>query len=276
MVFKKTALSLGVMSALLCGSAYAELINIMSYNTRHSEQHDGVVSVTSIADKIVREKADIILLQEVDNKTQRTGMVDQTAEIARLSGMKYYKFGSFFDYDGGQYGMAIISRYPIDASYNIPLAPGPEPRTSLNATVNINGKKLEVAGVHLYRDLKERTAQAQGIIDYFKDNKNPLFVAGDFNTTFVNSKPTKVEETTIDHSNDSELIKLLTANWTHLEKRGDKTSFPSGFMWDDDGEGNVEIDHAFVKNISLNAIKDHYLVEGIVSDHKPLITVIDF
>jgi endonuclease/exonuclease/phosphatase family metal-dependent hydrolase len=276
MTLRKTVLSLGLLSALVCGSANAELVNIMSYNTHHSEQHDGTISVASIADKIIREKADIVLLQEVDNKTKRTGMVDQTAEIARLAGLKYHKFGSFFDYDGGQYGMAIISRYPITASHNIPLAPGPEPRTSLNVTVDINGKTLELAGIHFYRDLPERTAQAQGVIDYFKDNKHAQFIAGDFNTTFINSKPTKVEKSTIDHSNDAVLMKTLTERWTHLAKRGDKTSFPSGVMWDDDGEGNVEIDHVFVNNIEPAQVKDHYLVEGIVSDHKPLMTVIDF
>lgn len=47
-------------------------------------------------------------------------------------------------------------------------------------------------------------------------------------------------------------------------------------MWDDDGEGQVEIDHTFIKNLDINSVKAHYLIKGIVSDHRPLITEISW
>lgn len=256
--------------------ANADSIRIMSFNTHHSEQHDGTISIASIADKIITEGADVIVLQEVDNKTKRTNNVDQLAEIAKLANLNYYKFGSFFDYDGGQYGMGIISRFPIIDSYNIPLPEGPEPRTALMTTININGKKLNVVGVHLYRSLEERTLQAKAIIEYVDSSTLPLVVTGDFNTTPTNSSPTKFVDSTIDHGKDTTLIQYITSHWTRLEKIGNKVSFPSGNMWDDDGEGQVEIDHTFIKNLDINSIKAHYLIKGIVSDHRALITEISW
>lgn len=276
MFIKSIFVTFIVLLECISNIASAELIKIMSFNIHHSEQHDGTISTASIADKIITERADIIVLQEVDDKTKRTNNVDQLAQIAKLANLKYYKFGAFFDYDGGQYGMGIISRYPIIDSYNIPLPDGPEPRTSLMTTVNINGKKLNVIGVHLYRSLEERILQAQAIVDYVKSSTLPLIVTGDFNTTPTNSSPTKYVNSTIDHGKDNTLMQYLTSHWTRLEKIGNKVSFPSGNMWDDDGEGQVEIDHTFIKNLDINSVKAHYLIKGIVSDHRPLITEISW
>jgi endonuclease/exonuclease/phosphatase family metal-dependent hydrolase len=42
--------------------------------------------------------ADIVGLQEVDNRTTRSGSVDQTAELARMCGYPYYAYGKQFDF----------------------------------------------------------------------------------------------------------------------------------------------------------------------------------
>ena len=48
----------------------------------------------------------------VDLATSRSSGVDQAAELARLTGMKHV-YGAAMDYAGGQYGEAILSRWPI-------------------------------------------------------------------------------------------------------------------------------------------------------------------
>ena len=50
--------------------------------------------------------------QEIDNGAARTGAVDQAAELGRLTGMGSV-FGPFMDYQGGQYGMALLSDLPF-------------------------------------------------------------------------------------------------------------------------------------------------------------------
>ena len=59
---------------------------------------------------IKRLKPDLVALQEVDQRVRRSGSVDQAAELGKLTGM-HHAFGSFFKYDGGNYGMAVLSRW---------------------------------------------------------------------------------------------------------------------------------------------------------------------
>ena len=54
----------------------------------------------------------MVALQEVDNKTNRTGKIDQAAELSRLTKM-FYIFGSNIEFQGGHYGNAILSRFPV-------------------------------------------------------------------------------------------------------------------------------------------------------------------
>lgn len=88
--------------------------------------------------------ADIVLLQEVDRNTVRSGNVDQVAELTRLTGM-HAQFGKSLDYQGGEYGIAILSRWPIIAREVVDLKVTPpqvraggstEPRVALVVTID--------------------------------------------------------------------------------------------------------------------------------------------
>ena len=75
--------------------------------------------IKRIADLIQNEKADVIALQEVDRYRWRSGYVDQAKELAELLGMDM-RFAPSLIYTAGQYGNAILSRYPIeDSSYTL-------------------------------------------------------------------------------------------------------------------------------------------------------------
>ena len=62
----------------------------------------------------------------------RSGSVDEVEVLGRALGMRG-RHGKFMDYDGGRYGMAILSRVPIVSWQNIALPPGAEPRSALAA-----------------------------------------------------------------------------------------------------------------------------------------------
>lgn len=91
--------------------------------------------------------ADLVPLQEIDSVTTRTGGVDQAAELGRLTGLEP-AYGHFMPYQGGAYGMAILSRWPIAEVANHRLPDGEEPRTALAATVTLptTGRSLRLAG----------------------------------------------------------------------------------------------------------------------------------
>lgn len=88
-------------------------LRVMCYNIHICQGMDKKFDPQRIADVIKREDVDVVALQEVDNKARRSGQVDQLAELARLTGM-HGLFGKARDFDGGEYGQAILSRQPIE------------------------------------------------------------------------------------------------------------------------------------------------------------------
>ena len=94
------------------------VLRVMTYNIHHAEGLDGKVDLERIANVIRQSNADIVALQEVDKNTRRTGGIDMPADLARLTGMNV-AFGANLDnFQGGQYGTAILSRFPFESYEN--------------------------------------------------------------------------------------------------------------------------------------------------------------
>lgn len=163
-------------------------LKVMTYNIHHcnppSEKEK--IDVAAIARVINQEKPDLVALQEVDVHTERSGQgLDQARELARLTGMHSY-FKKALDYQGGEYGVAVLSRFPIvdSVGYLLPRNPdlGGEDRAVAAITVEVPGKgKVIFASTHL--DLKEgnRLTESAQIVGHFKDVDLPMILAGDFN-----------------------------------------------------------------------------------------------
>lgn len=89
-------------------AAQAPSITVGTFNIGAAK----VSSISEIAKAIKASKVDIMALQEVDQLTQRSGNIDHLAELKKLTGM-YGIYGAAIDYDGGKYGLAFLSKYPI-------------------------------------------------------------------------------------------------------------------------------------------------------------------
>lgn len=90
----------------------SETIRLLTYNIRHARGMDGEVNVRRIA-AVIREIApDVVALQEVERGVPRTERRDLTRELAVLTGMAGY-FERNHAVGGGDYGNAILSRFPI-------------------------------------------------------------------------------------------------------------------------------------------------------------------
>ena len=92
-------------------------LRILAYNIHHGAGNDEKLDLERIARLVHSLDPDLVALQEVDDRTERTGRVDQAAELGRLTGMAW-AFGSFMDYEGGRYGMAVLSALPFAESRN--------------------------------------------------------------------------------------------------------------------------------------------------------------
>lgn len=165
-------------------------IKVLSYNIHHcnppSKAKVGLIDVEGIA-RVIRESgADLVALQEVDVNTERSGKgINQAKELGRLTGMHYF-FVKNIDHQGGDYGVAVLSKFPIIDSLGLKLPMkegiGGEPRGVAAVVVEPEkGKKILFASTHF--DLKEptRVLQAAEINRVFKKRKEIVIVAGDFN-----------------------------------------------------------------------------------------------
>ena len=223
-------------------------IKILAYNVRHGEGLDGRVDLERTAAVIRRVDPDIVLLQEIDNRTGRTGGIDQAAELGRLTGLSH-AFGRFMDYDGGEYGMALLSRFPIVGFENHVLPPGLEPRSALSATIELDeDNHLILVGIHLYRTAEERLAQANKLVELFSEESKPVILAGDFNST-----------------PDSEVISLLKKHWTIADKGKQHLTFPAD-------SSRIEIDYIMYRPQSnFKVLESRVIDEQLASDHRPVL-----
>ncbi|MFD1140516.1 endonuclease/exonuclease/phosphatase family protein [Larkinella insperata] len=169
-------------------SRKAKTLTVMTYNIHHCNPPSAgaKIEVDAIARVITKAKPDFVALQEVDVHTERSGKgVNQARELARLTGMHYF-FSKAIDHQGGDYGVAVLSRFPIldSTRFILPVDPaiGGETRTIAAVTVEIaKGRKIIFASTHL--DLKEpnRLTQSEQIVQHFGKSDLPMILGGDFN-----------------------------------------------------------------------------------------------
>jgi endonuclease/exonuclease/phosphatase family metal-dependent hydrolase len=106
-----------------CVLAWGELpreLRVVTYNIHHGEGLDDTVDLPRIALVLIGLKPDIVALQAVDEKTGRSGGVDQAAELGRFLGMKSL-FSRAIDHDGGGYGNAVLTKLPVRSQETVKL-----------------------------------------------------------------------------------------------------------------------------------------------------------
>ena len=224
-------------------------LRVLAYNIHHGEGMDQRLDLERIAVLIKNSGADVVTLQEIDERCERTGGVDQATRLGALTGM-HHAFGAFFDYQGGRYGMALLSKRPLENVRNIRLPNGAEPRTALVATVSLDGgRHVTVAGIHLYRTEAERLAQANKLMASLAEEPHPTILAGDFN-----SRP------------GDPVMLALEKRFVVVPKNGGTYTFPSTGP-------DREIDYLLInRGAPLRALSCRVLDEQVASDHRPLLT----
>ena len=153
-----------------------------SYNIKVGSAVDFDMSV--IAADINSLSLDIVGLQEVDIGTTRVGGKDILAELAKAAGYEYYQFTKAISYKGGEYGTAILSRYPIRKYETVCLyvESGMEARAVGHAVIDIGDAEIDFYNTHLsYEDGKVREKQFAELAALVK-GKRVFVITGDYNT----------------------------------------------------------------------------------------------
>lgn len=157
-------------------------LRFASYNIYHGGKAG--YDMSKIARNITDNRIDVIGIQEVDQATSRNGGIDTLAELSRATGYRYYAFFKTMRFDGGDYGTAILSRYPIIESEKILLESGnSEPRALGRAKIDIGGREISFFVTHLTFDSALiRRGQLTQLKDLLK-NYQDFVLSGDFNTS---------------------------------------------------------------------------------------------
>ncbi|MDH3292639.1 MAG: endonuclease/exonuclease/phosphatase family protein [Gemmatimonadota bacterium] len=254
------AIVVGAVAALVVGcatgtraprasGASADTVRVLAYNIHHGEGMDEVVDLQRLAALIRDLDPDLVALQEVDSVTTRTDAVDQAAALGRHTALEHV-FGAFMAYQGGAYGMALLSRWPISESSNFRLPDGAEPRTALSATVTspTTGQRLRFVGIHFYRTDEERLAQATSLEAHLGRGGIPTILAGDFN-----SLP------------GSTVMTHLARSWRVVAKGDNRFTFPSFAP-------EREIDFVLLRPADrFEVLNQRVIDEPVASDHRPVV-----
>jgi endonuclease/exonuclease/phosphatase family metal-dependent hydrolase len=141
------------------GSAAAggNSIRVLSYNIHAGTDWEGKPALAWIGAVLDSIDADVVLLQEVDRRTRRSAGVDHLAELQRMTG-RHGVFGRSLFFQDGEYGIALLSRWPIlrDTTVHLTVVPPQdrsgsvtEPRVALHAVIDAPGGPLHVINTHV-------------------------------------------------------------------------------------------------------------------------------
>ena len=240
----------------------ARVVRVMVYNIHAGKDAAGVDNLAAVAALVRESNVDLALLQEVDQGTRRSGNTDQPAVLAARTGF-HVAFGSALDYDGGEYGVAILSRWPIraDTLIHLPVEPpqaraggSHEPRGALRTEIASPFGLLTVFTTHIdasasdhYRLQEARTVAE--LVSSARSTGSTVLLGGDMNSTPESAVQRQLLATGLRDA--------------HAEcGRGDGLTFPAD-------SAVKRIDYLYLTG-SMRCTSSEVLVTK-ASDHRPLV-----
>lgn len=165
-------------------------VRVLTYNIHHANPpaKPDSIDLDAIAAVINAQRPDVVALQEVDVRTQRSGVdLDEAVALGKRTGLHAW-FAKAIPYGGGKYGVAILSRFPVrdGRAYALPTAAGSGGEPRVLATLVCEGpgnRSFMMACTHLdvQRVEATRLMQVGEIRRILGQAGMPVIVAGDFN-----------------------------------------------------------------------------------------------
>ena len=240
-------------------------VRVLVYNIHAGKDAAGQGNLEQVAALVKSTDADVVLLQEVDRGTGRSGKVDQVQVLIDRTEFEG-AFGRTLDYDGGEYGIAALSKDGVSYQDTVALPVSPpqaraggshEPRGVLITIVRTRLGRWQALNTHLDASAGDeyRQQEADRIRDLLRERRIiglPIMVGGDFNAT-----------------PDSAVVKKLLGfglrdAWTECGQ-GDGFTFPAD-------KPIKRIDYLFLTGaLTCSAAQ---VIDTAISDHRPLLVTV--
>jgi len=235
-------LALFVLTVLITTAIPAQKnLRLLSYNIRNGKGMDNATDYDRIVGVLQKVNANVIGLQELDSVTRRSGDTDVLRLLADKTGM-HAVYGAALTYQGGKYGVGVLSKEKPLQHYTIPLPGREEPRILLV----VEFKKYVVFNTHLSLTEADRLASVAIINEQAARFTKPLYLMGD-----LNAAPA------------SPMIHALQQDWRLLS--GTAYTFPAPAP-------NRCIDYIFSRHTSKKKrITATVINEPMASDHRPVL-----
>lgn len=221
------------------------VVRIMSYNVHNCDGTDNVFDYKRIANIINRVEPDVISLQELDSVTTRNKGVFSLKELSELTDM-HYVYARAINFQGGAYGIGLLSKEKPIKYYTVPLPGREEGRVLLIVEFD----KYVCCAVHLSLTEADQKTSVSIIQNTLKNLSKPVFLAGDMNSVYTSETQAAMRETFKTLSNHK------------------RNTYPSN-------EAKECIDYIYAYNDNqhlFSVIQNQVLDEKIASDHLPLFT----
>lgn len=243
---RKTFL-LALASLFILSAQAQNTLRLMTYNIKNANGMDDVRSFQRIANVINNASPDVVAVQEVDSMTHRSGQKYVLGEIAERTQMHAY-FAPAIDYDGGKYGVGLLTKQAPIRLQTMPLPGREEARTLILAEF----EDYIYCCTHLSLTEEDRMESLKVLKTFADSSKKPFFLAGD-----MNAEP------------ESAFIKELQKEYQIISNPKQPT-FPAP-------EPKETID--YIASLKQNAagfavISARVLNEPVASDHRPLLVVL--
>jgi endonuclease/exonuclease/phosphatase family metal-dependent hydrolase len=216
-----------------------QALRLLSYNIRNAKGMDNQTNYDRVSKVISTANADIVGLQELDSATKRSNGMDVLKTIADKTGL-HPTYGAAISFQGGKYGVGILSKQKPRSYYTIPLPGKEEERVLLVAAF----QDYVIFCTHLSLTEADRISSAAIINREAIKYQQPVYLLGD-----LNAEP------------GSAALSLLNQKWNLLS--GEALTFPAP-------QPEKCIDFIYALNSKKKLSLKTVIAEPMASDHRPV------